>query len=1538
MMKQELAPASLTDIARTILMKRYLLKNEQGEVIETPEAMFWRVAETIAAVDAHYGASAEQVAERAERFYELMAQGWFEPNSPTLMNAGRPLGQLSACFAAGTMIETIAGPQPIEEVQVGTLVLTHAGRYRPVTETMRRTGRLYRVKVDKLPALYVTAEHPFLTTDGWVQVRDLAPKQHFVKIGCPEIGSATVTMHFDGHVEDGWVHARLEGTSPRSQRRYAQRDAISRQVAPIRDGVTIDADLAWMLGLYLAEGSISAGYDIRFTLSWDEDEHAARLAAILEGKLGLPARVQKSTQPQGRRGDGWTTVRLQSKLLAQWLVEHFGTGFDQKRLPAWAMSLSPGLRQALLQGVADGDGTPINSHQTRITLCNEVLVRQLFTLAYSLGYYPTLRADSLPALGTVQPWSLAYGETYNAGMVRDGAYRVLEVAALDEEAIVYNLEVEEDHTYVANQIVVHNCFVLPIEDTLTSIYDTLKHQALIHQSGGGTGFSFSRLRPRNDVVRSTMGVASGPVSFMEVYNHSTEAIKQGGTRRGANMGILRCDHPDILEFITCKRDTTKITNFNISVAITDAFMRAVERDETYELINPRTRAVQMASRDGLKHPLTGEILVPPGQPMRLRARMVFDLIVQCAHATGEPGLFFIDRANEYNPVPSLGGYEATNPCITRDAWVQTSDGPRQVAELVGMPFTAIVDGMAYGSDARGFWSNGLKPIYELKTSNGYSLRLTGNHRVMRVNVGERNGEQTEWVEAQRLQPGDLVKLHNHREFTQWEGAGTLEQGWLLGLLVGDGTFSEDRAVLSFWGQDAEYMALQVLGAVKANLKTRADLGIQQIEERNEFRVRSRALAALAAAFGITPENKSLTDSTERASSLFYRGLLRGLFDADGTVLDGGEKGMSVRLAQSDLALLERVQRMLLRLGIASRLYRNRRPAGERVLPDGRGGGKLYATKAQHELCISKDNLLTFASLVGFTNPAKAQALSSALAARSARGHYRERFVAEVESLTFIGEAEVFDCSIPGVNAFDANGLYVHNCGEQPLLPYDVCNLGSINLGKFVTPERTIDWNHLREVVHESTRFLDNVIDANHYPLEQIAHLSQRIRRIGLGVMGWADMLVRLGIPYNSDEAIELARKVMHFIDEEGKVASEQLARERGAFPEWEQSIWGPDATCARRPDGARIRPPRRLRNCNVTTVAPTGTISMIAGCSSGIEPLFAIAFWRYQADSRMLDINADFVAQAKREGWYSPELMERIADTGHIHHPEVPAEVQRVWVTAHDIAPEWHVRMQAAFQEHTDSAISKTINFPHEATPDQVREAYELAFRLGCKGITVYRDGSRANQVLSTGSTGKSTSPPPVPAATPAELKPRPVPAEGLPSHSFPVMTPLGKLRLFVTELDGKPFEVFTIIGRAGSDVTAFTEAIGRLISLALRCGVPVKLIAEQLRGIGGSRSAGFGPARVLSVPDAIGKVLFEHYVRDGRGNGNGAGDGNGETVHGDMAHTGEAASQASDFFLHHNAGPEALEMAEICPECQNAALFNEEGCRKCHACGYSEC
>ena len=727
------------------------------------------------------------------------------------------------------------------------------------------------------------------------------------------------------------------------------------------------------------------------------------------------------------------------------------------------------------------------------------------------------------------------------------------------------------------------CFVLPVDDALSNgksgIYDTLRAMALVHQSGGGTGFSFSRLRPKNDVVRSTMGVASGPVSFMKLYDASTDVVKQGGTRRGANMGILRVDHPDVLEFISCKDDLTQVTNFNISIAVTDAFMRALEEGESYDLLHPRT-----------------------GQPVdRLDARDVFRKIVHGAWKTGEPGVYFIDRANQYNPVPQLGSYEATNPC-----------------------------------------------------------------------------------------------------------------------------------------------------------------------------------------------------------------------------------------------------------------------------------------------------------------------------------------------------------------------------GEQPLLPYDVCNLGSINLGLFVK-DGDVDWARLRTAVHVCTHFLDNVIDANKYPLEEIDALAKRIRRIGLGVMGWADLLIRLGIPYNSEEGVALGRRVMQFVDEESKVESERLAEARGAFPAWEASIWGPDATAARSPDGTRVRPARRLRNCNLTTVAPTGTISIIAGCSSGIEPVFAVAFMRNQAGVLMPDVNEDFVRIAKDEGWYSDALVQRIAAAGHIHFDEVPAKWQRVFVTAHDVTPEWHIRMQAAFQEYTDSAISKTCNFPHQATADDVEQIYRLAFQLGCKGVTVYRDGARELQVLSTGATAKrvqdqtTASGGAAPAGdgqvalaealgriaeldaeverTRAQLheteaetlqrrakRSRPDLLRGTTRR---VETPLGTMYVTITEDDkAQPFEVFITLGKAGGALMADVEAIGRLVSLALRSGVPIREVYRQLRGISSDRAVGLGPSKVLSVPDAIG-IAIEKWLQDKQG------------VQQELL---SPAGVAPAREVVSGQGGEGLalkgpdqDFIGACPDCGSQLAFIE-GCAKCHVCGYSEC
>jgi ribonucleoside-diphosphate reductase alpha chain len=517
------------------------------------------------------------------------------------------------------------------------------------------------------------------------------------------------------------------------------------------------------------------------------------------------------------------------------------------------------------------------------------------------------------------------------------------------------------------------------------------------------------------------------------------------------------------------------------------------------------------------------------------------------------------------------------------------------------------------------------------------------------------------------------------------------------------------------------------------------------------------------------------------------------------------------------------------------------------------------------------------------------------------------------------------------------------------------------------------------VVHLCTHFLENVIDANNYPLPEITDLAKRIRRIGLGVMGYADLLIKLGIPYDSEEGVELGRKIQKFVDDESKVESERLAVQRGVFPEWERSIWGPDDTAAR-VNGERVRPMRKLRNCNVTTVAPTGTISIISGCSSGIEPLFAVAFMRNQAGVLMPDVNADFVAIAKAEGWYSEELMKKVAESGHINFDEVPTKWQRVFVTANHIKPEWHIRTQAAFQEYNDSAISKTCNFANDASEEYVEEIYRLAYHLNCKGVTVYRDGSRDMQVLSAGSTAKkvvaghgtASTAPAADHADHADLhgelaevrmenerlrqmvhdleaenlqrRQKRMRPEALRGTTRRVETPLGTLYVTITEDDrGQPFEVFMSLGKAGGALMADVEALGRLISLSLRSGIPMKEVHRQLRGISSDRVIGLGANKVLSVPDAVG-IAIEKWMIEKQGIQQellpGGTSGSGPAL---TAPTALSALDTPVITRVTAGGGEQMKLEGMpmltgaCPDCGSQLEF-AEGCVKCHVCGYSEC
>jgi ribonucleoside-diphosphate reductase alpha chain len=1020
------------------------------------------------------------------------------------------------------------------------------------------------------------------------------------------------------------------------------------------------------------------------------------------------------------------------------------------------------------------------------------------------------------------------------------------------------------------------CFVLPIEDSIESIFKAIQYTAMIHKSGGGTGFSFSRIRPRGDRVKSTHGIASGPISFMTIFDVATETVKQGGARRGANMAILKVDHPDIEEFITAKTRIDRLNNFNISVALTEKFMEAVERGEDYALVNPRN-----------------------GKEVRwISASAIFDKIVESAWSSGEPGIVFLDRINRTNPTPDLGQIESTNPCVTKDTFVQTSEGPRQVSDITGYKGNVVLDGDTYPIVSDGFFCTGRKEVLRLRTQEGYSLRLTSDHLVLKAEKIIRKRIKTGWIKAGDLRTGDKILINNHRSLKSWEGPYGEDEGYLLGLLIGDGTLKEDKAVLSVWTPRAvvngEYWAGHGPQAVMEKvlehalkLPHRSDFkGWMEVPGRGEYRLSLGYMKKVAAELGLKPGNKTITPEIEKCSFTFYRGFLGGIFDADGSIQGSQAKGVSLRLAQSDLTMLETVQRMLLRVGIASRIYRYRRPAGKSLLPDGRGGHRAYKTQAQHELVLSKDNLQRFHEVIGLTDSEKAKRLERLLG-RYDRRPNRERFVATVKDIEPDGVEDVYDVSVAGIHAFDANGFVVHNCGEQPLLPYESCNLGSINLGRFVKDGK-IDYPALKETVWQAVHFLDNVIDVNEFPLEEIRNMTLQTRKIGLGVMGFADLLICLGIPYNSDGAISLAGELMSFMDKESKAASAELAKKRGNFPAYKGSVYDSPETPF-------------MRNATTTTIAPTGTISIIAGASSGIEPLFAISYIRRVLDgTELVETHPLFIEAMKGAGKYSDALMEKIAECGSVQGlDEVPEDLKRIFVTSMDVSPEGHIAIQAAFQKDIDNAVSKTINFADDATKDSVRSAYLLAWNLGLKGITIYRSGTRPAQVLSLKKEreGAGAAETIMQADTNGKIAPRPRPIK---THGITerVRTGCGNLYVTVNWDDKDICEVFAQMGKAGGCAACQIEAESRLISLALRSGIRVQSIVTQLAGIRCPSPIWHEGGQILSCPDAIAKVL----------------------------------ASASGVEIE-KGNPAVMS----CPEC-GAVLEPESGCFVCRSCGFSRC
>lgn len=1556
--------------------------------IETqPEQMMERVARGVAETEK----SKKKQDEWSRKFRWLLDDWKFVPGGRILTAAGTDQDlTFYNCMPPEQEILTKDGYMPIAEVQVGDYVVTHRNRLRKVLHKFERETEedIYIIKPLKLgfDDLRVTGDHKILvirskwanikhmSRDGlrlkqepqWIPAKDIR-KGDFVAaayngdINPSQFIKISDYIGMDALIEDSVYpeysilseHSAYEVEDEKLVKvsHYANgKKMVGKRPLPLNNDLELDADLCYLFGRWLGDGCIThrtgtaipSGIKIVFNLKEIDDAH--EIAEIFERKFGIAADIKLSSTER------WYDLWVNSMPVGEFFKSLLGHYSYAKVIPSVLMNLTDDLAIALLRGLFKADGY-LSKNQIGMMLSNRTMATQAHSLLMRLGYFFSIK-ENTHELGTVPAYRVTgtvsecadlfekFFDTEAPEIEVNVKYhleyddlrwvRIQEIETENYKGQVLDIEVEEDHSFVSAGVVVSNCYVIPSpNDSREGIMTTLTQMTEIMSRGGGVGINISTLRPRHAYVKGVNGRSSGSVSWGALYSFVTGLIEQGGSRRGALMLILNDWHPDVFDFINSKRQAGQITNANISVGVSDKLMEAVKNDEDWDLIFPDTNDPDydelwdgdlntwVASGRNVLHYKT------------IKARELWDAIIQSAWASAEPGVWFNERSNKmanswyFNPLIS------TNPCIAGDMRIHTDEGLVTARELFDeeTEISVAIDGRfgleQHLTPATRVFMTGIKPVFRLQTKEGYYLRATADHKIM---------TSRGWVELQDLNEGDKIHILNRKGGFGREGSERL--GRILGWLVGDGTVKADRAVLSFFGDEkkelapmfAEYVN-DIVEPLGVNANRTYTVGVVDIKGRDEARVQSERLLTLVEGYGLVENKHQVPDIVFKGTEAMQRGFLQALFTADGSVQYFKEKKVaSIRLACNNMNILEGVQMLLSNFGIASRTYQERRKAGYRKLPDGKGGLKKYWCEAQHELVISRANMTTFRDEIGFILTRKNDQLNDILG-DYIQGPRSESFIAKVESITEDGYEEVFDLTEPLSHSFVSQSLIIANCGEQPLGAFSVCNLGAINLSRFYEPEKQdVNWDELKQTVQYATRFLDNVIDTTPYFFKENEVVQMDERRVGLGTMGIAELMLRMGIRYGSEESVEFIDKVYKLITVTAYETSSEIAKEKGAFPKFEAEKFLESGFMLGMPEDLREKIRQDgIRNVTLLTQAPTGTTGTMVNTSTGVEPFFS---WVYYRKSR-LGLHEEKVPIVKE--WYDD-------------NPDA-VELPDYFATAMDLDPAAHVKVQGAFQRWIDSAISKTCNVPNDYTVEQVSELYKYMYELGCKGGTIYRDGSRDEQVLMLKGDeraesemkdikGEDKSAKSIAPATPHRVYPRP---DRLQGTTVRTQTPFGKAYITINKDENDyPFEVFITIGKVGSDIQADADGLGRMISLQLRTTAPhnrndmLKLIIEQLQDIGGARPIGFGPKRVLSLPDAVASVLYDEFFKEDQPQQLGL------PMNGDDDH--KAVEQQQPAPTTNVVMNSSLSGADMCPDCGTITLIRTEGCRKCLTCGYSEC